>query len=250
MTLIEQNPGYEEALKWHLEQHVRFTGSIKAQRILKDWPTSRTLFTLVVPFSLLHSQHPESILASHSRKKMLEELIQGQATNLMEAVHFAYRDQKALANGLSPQYGDMDTPLICDLLTHSGVLHRAHQLAKNNAGDTQVIQRMFELKDKKLYDQLLKDVKEAVSNYSDDELSVLLANKRIQDYKASLERRDVWDTHSRGTTVWIMAREQDISKEMKAIEPINQRLATLYCYTFADVIREQIEQAEQEAHIA
>ncbi|QFT08814.1 glutamate synthase-related protein [Vibrio sp. THAF190c] len=248
VPLIEQNPGYEEALKWHLEQHVRFTGSLKAQRILKDWPTSRTLFTLVVPFALLHSQHPESILTSHTRKQMLEELIQGQANNLIEAVHFAYRDQKALANGLSPQYGDMDTPLICDLLTHSGVLHRAHQLAKNSAGDAQVIQRMFELKDKKLYDQLLKDVKEAVSNYSDDELSVLLANKRIQDYKASLERRDVWDTHSRGTTVWIMAREQDISKEMKAIEPINQRLATLYCYTFADVIREQIEQAEQEAH--
>ncbi|WKY58482.1 glutamate synthase-related protein [Vibrio sp. SNU_ST1] len=250
IPLIEQNPGYEEALKWHLEQHVRFTGSRKTQRILNDWPTSRTMFTLVIPLALLHSQHPESILEHHSRKQILEELIQGQASSLIEAVHFAFRDQKSLANGLSPQYGDMDTPLICELLTHSGVLHRAHQLVKNTAIDTHVIQRMFELKDKKLYDQLLKDVKEAVSNYSDDELSVLLANKRIQDYKASLERRDVWDTHSRGTTVWIIARERDISKEMEVIEPINQRLATLYCYTFADVIREQIEQTKQEAQNA
>ncbi len=146
----------------------------------------------------------------------------------------------------------MDTPLICDLLTHSGVLHRAHQLAKNvgdHAGHAQAIERMFELKDKKLLDQLLKDVKEAVSNYRDEELSVLLANKRVQDYKASLARRDVWDTHSRGTAVWIISREQDISDEMKDIEPINLRLATLYCHAFADVIRDQIQQ-EQEAQTA
>lgn len=250
VSLIEQNPGYEEALKWHLEQHVRFTGSYKAQCILQDWATSRTLFTLVVPLALLHSQHPESILASHSRKKMLEELIQGQANNLMETVHFAYRDNKAIAGGLSPQYGDMDTPLIYDLITHSGVLHRAHNLAKGGVNDAEAIVRMFELKDKKLYDQLLKDVKAAVSNYRDEELSVLLANKRIQDYKASLTRRDVWDTHSRGTAVWIIAREQDISVEMQTIEPLNQRLATLYCHAFADVIREQIEQEQQEAQNA
>jgi glutamate synthase (NADPH/NADH) large chain len=250
VPLIEQNPGYEESLKWHLEQHVRFTGSDKAKDILEDWATSRTLFTLVVPLALLHSQHPDSILASHSRKKMLEELIQGQANNLIEAVHFAYRDKKSIAGGLSPQYGDMDTPLICDLLTHSGVLHRAYNLTKDGANDAKAIERMFELKDKKLYDQLLKDVKEAVSSYQDEELAVLLANKRIQDYKASLARRDVWDTHSRGTTVWIIAREHDISEEMQSIEPLNQRLATLYCHAFADVIRQQIEQEQQEAQTA
>ncbi|PKF79992.1 glutamate synthase large subunit [Vibrio sp. vnigr-6D03] len=246
LPLIEHDEGYEEALKWHLEQHVRFTQSEKAQAILDDWATSRTLFTLVLPLALTQSQHPESILETNSRKKMLEELIQGEANRLIEQVHFAYEGNEALSRGFSPQYGDMDTPLICDLLTQSGVLHRAHQLVKGQfegeVEQSRAVKRLFELRDKKLLDALLKDIKEAISNYRDDELAVLLAAKRVQDYKTSLARRDVWDTHSRGTSVWILAREKDISKQMVEIEAVSLRTATLYCHVFADVIRDDIEE--------
>lgn len=246
LPLIEHDEGYEEALKWHLEQHVRFTQSEKAQAILDDWATSRTLFTLVLPLALTQSQHPESILETNSRKKMLEELIQGEANRLIENVHFAYEGNEALSRGFSPQYGDMDTPLICDLLTQSGVLHRAHQLVKGQfegeVEQSRAVKRLFELRDKKLLDALLKDIKEAISNYRDDELAVLLAAKRVQDYKTSLARRDVWDTHSRGTSVWILAREKDISKQMVEIEAVSLRTATLYCHVFADVIRDDIEE--------
>ncbi|MCG7497624.1 glutamate synthase-related protein [Vibrio sp. Of7-15] len=261
LPLIEHNPGYEEALKWHLEQHVRFTQSAQAKAILADWATSRTLFTLVLPLALTQSQHPESILASHSRKKMQEELIHGEANRLLEEIHFAYRDEQVLSDGLSPQYGEMDTSLICDLLTQSGVLHRAHELAKTQVPDedeqAKLVTRMFELRDKKLLDTVTKDVKEAISTYKDEELAVLLAHKRVQDYKTSLARRDVWDTHSRGTSVWILARELDIRSQLTEIEALNQRLATLYCHAFADVIRDDIEQekalekqAEKEAQTA
>ncbi|GLQ76171.1 glutamate synthase-related protein [Vibrio penaeicida] len=246
LPLIEHDEGYEEALKWHLEQHVRFTQSEKAQAILDDWATSRTLFTLVLPLALTQSQHPESILETNSRKKMLEELIQGEANRLIEQVHFAYEGNEALSRGFSPQYGDMDTPLICDLLTQSGVLHRAHQLVKGQfegeVEQSRAVKRLFELRDKKLLDALLKDIKEAISNYRDDELAVLLAAKRVRDYKTSLARRDVWDTHSRGTSVWILAREKDISKQMVEIEAVSLRTATLYCHVFADVIRDDIEE--------
>lgn len=139
-------------MKWHLEQHVRFTQSEKAQAILDDWATSRTLFTLVLPLALTQSQHPESILETNSRKKMLEELIQGEANRLIEQVHFAYEGNEALSRGFSPQYGDMDTPLICDLLTQSGVLHRAHQLVKGQfegeVEQSRAVKRLFELRDK------------------------------------------------------------------------------------------------------
>ncbi|CCN81080.1 putative glutamate synthase [Vibrio nigripulchritudo SFn27] len=253
LPLIEHNEGYEEALKWHLEQHVKFTQSETAKAILADWATSRTLFTLVLPLALTQSQHPDSILSTHPRKKMLEELIQGEANRLIEEVHFAYEDNQPLSRGLSPQYGDMDTPLICNLLTQSGVLHRAHQLVKGQyEGDVEqsrAVKRLFELRDKKLLDMLLKDVKEAISNYRDEELAVLLAAKRVQDYKTSLARRDVWDTHSRGTTVWILAREQDISEQMKDIEAVSLRMATLYCHVFADVIRDDIEQQKTQEQL-
>ncbi|CCN72567.1 glutamate synthase-related protein [Vibrio nigripulchritudo] len=253
LPLIEHNEGYEEALKWHLEQHVKFTQSETAKAILADWATSRTLFTLVLPLALTQSQHPDSILSTHPRKKMLEELIQGEANRLIEEVHFAYEDNQPLSRGFSPQYGDMDTPLICNLLTQSGVLHRAHQLVKGQyEGDVEqsrAVKRLFELRDKKLLDMLLKDVKEAISNYRDEELAVLLAAKRVQDYKTSLARRDVWDTHSRGTTVWILAREQDISEQMKDIEAVSLRMATLYCHVFADVIRDDIEQQKTQEQL-
>ncbi|MBD1558083.1 glutamate synthase large subunit [Vibrio sp. S9_S30] len=246
LPLIEHDEGYEEALKWHLEQHVRLTQSEKAQAILDDWATSRTLFTLVLPLALTQSHHPESILATHSRKKMLEELIQGEANRLIEQVHFAYQGNEALSRGFCPQYGDMDTPLICDLLTQSGVLHRAHQLVKGQfegeVEQSRAVRRLFELRDKKLLDALLKDIKEAISNYRDEELAVLLAAKRVQDYKTSLARRDVWDTHSRGTSVWILAREKDIRKQMVEIEAVSLRTATLYCHVFADVIRANTEE--------
>ncbi|BCL71722.1 glutamate synthase [Vibrio nigripulchritudo] len=253
LPLIEHNEGYEEALKWHLEQHVKFTQSETAKAILADWATSRTLFTLVLPLALTQSQHPDSILSTHPRKKMLEELIQGEANRLIEEIHFAYEDNQPLSRGFSPQYGDMDTPLICNLLTQSGVLHRAHQLVKGQyEGDVEqsrAVKRLFELRDKKLLDMLLKDVKEAISNYRDEELAVLLAAKRVQDYKTSLARRDVWDTHSRGTTVWILAREQDISEQMKDIEAVSLRMATLYCHVFADVIRDDIEQQKTQEQL-
>ncbi len=251
LPLIEHNPGYETALKWHLEEHVRFTGSAVAKKLLADWATSRTLFSLVLPLALTKSQHPDSILESHSRKKMLEELINGEANRQIDEIFFAYRDGKDLSNGASPSYGDMDTPLLYDLITQSGVLHRAYQLAKGQSDDdamqSELAQRMFEQKDKKLLDTIIKDVKEAISNYPDEELAVLLAHKRVQDYKSSLARRDVWDTHSRGTAVWIIAREQEIGSQMTNIEPLNQRLATVYCHAFADVIRADIEQEKQQA---
>lgn len=247
LPLIGNNAGYEEALKWHLEQHARFTGSGKAQQILDDWATSRTLFTLVLPLALTQSQHPESILATHPRKKMLEELIQGEASRLIEQIHFAYRDSHPLSLGASPQYGEMDNELICDLITQSGVLLRAQHLAQqqDNKDDTynMVIRRLFELKDKKLLDTVSKDVKEGISHYKDDELALLLAHKRVQDYKASLSRRDIWDTHSRATTVWIIAREAEVKKQLVGIDPLSQRLATLYCHLFSDVIKQDIEQS-------
>ncbi|WP_194437644.1 glutamate synthase-related protein [Vibrio fluminensis] len=249
LPLIEQDDGYEQALKWHLEQHLRFTGSEKAAQLLADWATSRTLFTLVLPLALTQSQHPESILTTHSRKKMLEEMIQGEASRLIEQIHFAYRDNQPLANGLSPQYGEMDSRLICQLLTQSGVLHRAKQLSQlqtpNDPQQNPSLRRLFELKDKKLLDAISKDVKEAISAYQDEELSVLLADKRVSDYKNSLNRRDIWDTHSRGTSVWIITREAEIAQQMTNIEPLSQRLATLYCQLFSDVIRDEIEQAQK-----
>ncbi len=241
LPLIEHDPGYEAALKWHLNEHVRFTDSDKAKALLADWQTSRTLFTLVVPLALVQNQFPEQILQSHSRKKMLEELIHGESNRLLDQVLLAFSKEQYLFSGEAPAYNETDSPLLYNILTQSGVLFRAKQLIP--ALETgQQLRRLFSVKDKKLLDVVSKDIKEALSKYNDDELAILLANKRIQDYKNALEKRDVWDCHLRATSVWLMVRQNEIDKQLVDIDSIAMRTATLYCHLFADKIREDIEQ--------
>ncbi|WED23974.1 glutamate synthase-related protein [Vibrio sp. JC009] len=240
LRLVEHNPGYESVLKWHLEEHVRFTGSARAKALLGDWETNRTLFTLVVPLALVQSQFPEKIITSHSRKAMLDELIRGEASRLNDQVADAFRQDAQLFDGKAPEMNETESQLLFGMLTQSGVIYRAKELVKSE--DSQEYRKLFLEKDKKLLDALFKDIKEAISNYDDEELSVLLANKRVQDYKNSLTRRDVWDCHLRATSVWLISRQNEIDKLMLDIEPVARRLATLYCHMFADMIREEIKE--------
>jgi len=240
LPLIEHDAGYEAALKWHLEQHVRFTRSEKAQVLLDDWATSRTLFSVVIPLALIENQFPERILQSHSRKKMLEELIHGETDRLVEEVRSAYANDLFLFEGCAPDYQETESPLLFSILTQSGVLYRANELNQSK-NIVYKIKQLFRNKDKKLLEVVAKDVKEAMSKYSDQELSVLLADKRVQDYKRALIKRDVWDCHLRATSAWLMVRQTEIDKQMTDIESITKRLATVYCYLFADLIREDIQ---------
>ena len=108
---------------------------------------------------------------------------------------------------------------------------------KSGREDVETIARhLLVSEDRKLLEQLFKDVKEALSEYSDEALAALLADKRVRDYKESLSKREVWDTRAWGTAVWIMARDHDNHRELAEFPALEQALASVYANVLAEVM--------------
>ena len=62
--------------------------------------------------------------------------------------------------------------------------------------------------DRKLLETIAKDVKTALQPFSAEELASKLMRKRINDYKTSMQERDIQDNNSLGTTAWILQQER------------------------------------------
>ena len=62
--------------------------------------------------------------------------------------------------------------------------------------------------DRKLVETIAKDAKSALQPFSLKELASKLMRKRLNDYKTSMQERDVQDNNSLGTTAWILQQER------------------------------------------
>jgi glutamate synthase (NADPH/NADH) large chain len=80
---------------------------------------------------------------------------------------------------------------------------------------------------RKLQEALVKSTREAYSNYSDDNLAVLLASKRLNDYKTALIKRSVQSIYSIGSTAWIMDQDKINKQALVGIPCIEEYLAGL-----------------------
>jgi glutamate synthase (NADPH/NADH) large chain len=74
---------------------------------------------------------------------------------------------------------------------------------------------------------LVKSTREAYSNYSDDQLACLLADKRLNDYKTALINRDVQSIYSIGSTAWIIEHSKINKQALADIPSIEEYLAGL-----------------------
>jgi glutamate synthase (NADPH/NADH) large chain len=244
-TLIE---GHEMALKYHLEQHFDATKSSKTANLLADWENSKEHFYVLIPWSLFNYQCSELILAQSERKSMLDELAQDHAKKLLQTVKKAYAqksDDSTLFNGKLPEYGERDSALICAYINVTGVIHRAFEGAKKSdliaKGESldRITEYLFESEDRKLVEELIKDCKSVLASYEDEALACLLANKRLQDYKDSLNKRDVWDSNAWGTSVWIIERDRVNQATLAELPLFEQQLAAHYCHILALAIKDQ-----------
>lgn len=251
ISLMEQSTltqGHEIALRWHLEQHVEATNSALVAQLLADWETSKQHFYVLIPLSLFNYQCSEQILARVVRKEMLEELSQYQAQRLLQRVKRAYAEighAQYLFDGQLPQYGDLDSQLICDYINVTGTIRRAFEAAQRADAVTQgdsvdrVTEYFFESEDRKLMEVLAKDCKSVLAGYEDKALACLLANKRLQDYKDSLNKREVWDSKAWGTSVWIIERARVNQAELAELPVFEEQLASHYCHVLALAIKDQ-----------
>ena len=250
LRLDEQTPlclGHEAALLYHLECHIDATGSTHAQSLINNWAEHKAHFYVLIPKTLYSYHCPNNIVDSNERRTMLEELSQAWANRLLKEAQIAYQqnedDGKYLFDGQLPDYGDRDTSLIYQYVISAGVFHRAHEAAKKLASQSTArtsedsAKYLVTTLDRKLQETLVKDTKEALASYESDALSCLLAQKRVQDYKDALERREVWDSNAFGTSVWILHRDNCVQEALRQHRPFEQLLATHFCHVLVEAIR-------------
>ena len=249
--------GQTIALHYHLTRHLAATKSPRVQAILDDWQTTKENFYVLIPSALFKTQCNQSLLANINRKNSIDELALNYAKKQIINIKSAYgrlNNHQYLFNGKIPEYGDRDTKLIYQYINTTGTIRRAFELAEKldvtnqsktfqeGAGHSETVDRMtrylFESEDKKLLESLTKDCKSVLATYHDQALASLLASKRIQDYKDSLNKREVWDSLAWGTTAWIIECDRINQAELIKYPNFEQQLAAHYCHVLAMVIKE------------
>ena len=199
-------------LTWHLEA----TGSPRAAWLLDHWETECQHFVYVMPRSLLLYQDSAEILKAKTRKDLLEELSTALAGHQVSKFKSAWREGKPIANGAVPAYGATDTPEMLILLNNYTVLSSAQQLALSrlpkgtpvdDAAVEKAVRNLLMTEDFALIAKLQRHARAAIENYNDEELSCLIAAKRMADYKAALTQRNIRSMDSLATYGWIIYQD-------------------------------------------
>jgi glutamate synthase (NADPH/NADH) large chain len=215
----EVSKAHEQFILAMLEQHLDYTGSEKAKRLLTNWENERHSFKFAIPLWLYKTQTARFLQQAFDRKAMIEELAIALAQQQIAEVKQAYQSHTPLFNGAVPTYGDIDSPLTFKLINSFAVINTAAKL-------TDDVFKLIAERPRKLQDTLVKSIREAYSYYSDDELSSLLAAKRLQDYKTALINRDVQSIYSIGSTAWIMEQDRVNHNALKGLTSVDEYLAT------------------------
>ncbi|PID45680.1 MAG: glutamate synthase large subunit [Proteobacteria bacterium] len=202
-----------DAVRLLLTWHVEATHSKLGTHLLENWETEKQHFYFLMPRALLQYQDADAILASKSRKELLDELATGLATDQVSRFKQAWRSGEVINQGQIPDYGDVDTDDGFVLLNHWMVLHKAQQLAVKRLGGqfaeasaevTKAARNLILTEDFALMSELLKHGRKAIDCYRDEELAVLISNKRLNDFKRALDLRTVVSMDSPGLYGWII----------------------------------------------
>ncbi|MFA6053287.1 MAG: glutamate synthase-related protein [Methylobacter sp.] len=229
---------HEQFILYMLEQHAECANSSKARNLIANWTVERKHFKFALPLWLYKTQTAEFLKQALDRKEMIEELAIDYAAAQIAQVKKAYQQAQPLFNGAIPAYGAGDTALTFKLVNSFAVLEKAQQVARemlkylpevlrSQSQIEQAARKLIIERPRKLQDALVKSTREAYSNYSDDQLACLLADKRLNDYKTALINRDVQSIYSIGSTAWIIEQSNINKQALAGIPSIEEYLAGL-----------------------
>ncbi len=228
---------HEQYILYMLEQHIEHTGSEKAKAILANWSVERHHFKYALPLWLYKTQTAEFLSQTMDRKAMIEELAVAFAQQQIAQIKQAYQHKTALFAGAIPGYGETDGELTLKLINSFAVIDKAQQLAKEQllkAGITataeQIEKQAYQLiidRPRKLQDELIKNIREAYSQYTDEQLAAMMAAKRLSDYKTTLMLRDVQSIYSIGSTAWIIEQDNINRAALAGVPTVDKNLASL-----------------------
>ena len=241
---------HEQFILYMLEQHLEHTGSAKAKALLANWPAERGHFRFALPLWLNRTQTAEFLSKTMDRKAMIEELSVNFAQAQIALVKQAYQTGHPLFNGALPGYGETDTDLTLKLINSFAVIDKSQQIAKDQlikAGETptqaridQQAQKLLINRPRKLQDALVKNIREAYSQYDDAQLASLMAAKRLQDYKTTLKLRDVQSIYSIGSTAWIIEQDHVNRAALAGLPSVEHNLASLESLA---IVKDMLDQA-------
>ncbi|MBN9671741.1 glutamate synthase-related protein [Roseibium aggregatum] len=236
---------HADAVHFLLELHAEATGSAKAAWLLDHWESESRNFVYAMPKSLLLYQDSDAILAARPRKELIEELSAALVAHQLEKFKTALKAGKPILDGAVPGYGQTDTEEMYALLNNYLVMSTAQSVALTRVSgstaitDTEVekaARNLLLTEDFSLLKKLQAYARTAVSEYGDEELAVLIADKRLRDYKTALARRNVLSMDSPGTYGWILhqnAKNREKVGKLPSFEELFARhsIADLMAFT-------------------
>ncbi|MEM1287299.1 MAG: glutamate synthase-related protein [Pseudomonadota bacterium] len=217
-------------LTWHAEA----TRSERAEALLADWDSEREKFVFIMPKALLQYQDADAILAAKPRKELVEELATGLATMQVSKMKEAWRSGQPVMGGRVPHYGDVDTEDMFRLLNNYTVLEAAQSVALKRLPKGTPLESPQAIKatrnlvlteDFALMTALLKHAREAVREYGDPDLAVMVSHKRILDFKKALSLRNILSMDSPGTYGWIVHQDRKNTEAMGVIPSFEELFA-------------------------
>ncbi|OJU06965.1 MAG: hypothetical protein BGN83_21465 [Rhizobium sp. 63-7] len=131
----------------------------------------------------------------------------------MRKFTLAYRDRRPVLNGRVPGYGETDTEEMFTLLNNYTVLTMAQSVALArvpNAGGPsdpaveKAVRNLLLTEDFALMQKIARYAREAVADHDEEALAVMIAAKRLDDYRQALAGRNTLSMDSPGTYGWII----------------------------------------------
>lgn len=217
--LCDAEPFHEATVLQLLDMHIGATGSALATRLREDWENTRTHIVCGMPRALLLYQDADAILAAAGRKELLDELATAVATDRLHAFKTDYRDRRVVAGGRVPGAGDTSpegAATMFGLIASYTILNVAREFARERVtgavdpGDPRIddaTRKLILTEDFFVMQKVVRYLRDSMDSLDDEQLAVLIATKRLGDYKASLERRNVRGTVSPATYGWIMHQD-------------------------------------------
>tara|TARA_E500000178_G_scaffold167158_2_gene166597 strand:- start:14168 stop:19621 length:5454 start_codon:yes stop_codon:yes gene_type:complete len=211
-----------QMLKWH----VIATKSLKAKYLLDNWLVEKFNMAFITPKSLLQYQDYEEILKSKSKEDLINELSQGMASYQVQKFKDFWHSGKNILEGEIPNDQDDDDQKKIELLNNWTVLNFAQKIAakrlapEKNSKEAEInseVKNLVLTENFFLMNELLKHSKRAISHYNDKELSIMVANKRLSDFKKALTMRSVLSMDGLSTYGWIIYQDMRNSKAMKKV---------------------------------
>ncbi len=225
---------HAQAVRTMLEWHLEATGSERAEGILHDWENEQGNISFIMPRALLQYQDSDEILAAKTRKELQEELATALATRQVTKLKKAWRAGTPILQGQVPAYGEADTEEMFELLNSWRVLEIAQNIAKKRIANAKSVQEPQVVKatrnlvlteDFSLMSGLLKHAREAIADYSESELAVMVAAKRLADFKEALSLRNILSMDSPGTYGWIVHQSRKNHEALGGVPGFEELLA-------------------------